>query len=179
MSAHLDERYFDWLYSQVCSVETQRPSKSYRNLLDILYTKEFVWLVPNDDNRVEDGKDLRYEFFESEGITIKTRDTHWLSLGCSMLEMLVALSRRISFEAGDEPRVWFWHMLTNIELDHLNDRKRISNEDVEGVLDRVIWRTYNYNGGGGLFPLRYPEEDQRKVELWYQISSYIFEHNLV
>lgn len=175
MSAHLDERYFDWLYSQVCSVESKNPSKSYRNLLHLLYTKEFVWLVPNDDNRVEDGKDLRYEFFEDEGITPRRRDTFWLDMGCSFFEFLVALSRRLSFEAGDEPRAWFWHLLENLELDDLNDRVDIIEDQVEEVLDRVIWRTYHYNGGGGLFPLRYPEEDQRKVEIWYQLSSYILE----
>lgn len=175
MSAYLDERYFHWLYGQVCSVEAQNPSRTYVNLLSIMYTKEFVWLVPNDDNRVEDGKDLRYEFLEDIGTTPEERDRLWLELGCSFLEMLIALSRRLSFEAGDSPRVWFWHLIENLELEEFSDRVDISKEHVDGVLDRVIWRTYEYNGGGGLFPLQYPEQDQRKVELWYQLSDYIVE----
>ncbi|MCA1800215.1 MAG: hypothetical protein LC687_01750 [Actinobacteria bacterium] len=175
MSAYLDGRYFEWLYVQVCSIETENPLRSYRLLLHTMYTTEFVWLIPNDDNRVEDGKELRYEFLEDIGVSPNQRDKLWLDLGCSFLEMLVALSRRLSFEAGDSAQVWFWHMLENIGLADMNDGVDIFEDQVEETLNRVTWRTYGYNGGGGLFPLVYPEEDQRKVELWYQLSNYILE----
>lgn len=178
MSASLDERYFQWLYSQVCSVKAKRPSKTHRKLLHILYTKEYVWLVPNDDNRVEDGKDLRLEFFADEGIRVSERDILWLDLGCSMLEMLIALAKRFSFEAGRPMSIRFWEMLMNLDLHHINDETIFDEDEVSEVLDRVIWRTFNYNGGGGLFPLVYPEEDQRYVELWYQLSAYILEREL-
>ena len=178
MSASLDERYFDWLYSQVCSVRTKNPSKGYKELLHILFTKEFVWLVPNDDNRVEDGKDLRYEFFEHEGIDPDHRDILWLRLPCSMLELLVALARRLEFEDEGDVKTWFWEMMENIGLSKdLNDRAVIDRDFVEEILDRVIWRHYEYNGGGGLFPLVYPEEDQRQVEIWYQLNAYIIERS--
>jgi hypothetical protein len=179
MSAYLDERYFDWLYRQVSSVEVKNPSKTYRNLLYILYSKEFIWLVPNDDNRMEDGKDLRYIFLYEEGIEDSRRDTHWLNLDCSMLEFLVALSKRLEFETDIETESWFWTLLDNIGLSHLNDRAHIDREEVEEILDRVILRKYKYNGGGGLFPLRYPERDQREVEIWYQLSSYILEGGFI
>lgn len=175
MSAYLDERYFDWLYGQVCSVKLKSPSRTHRNLLHMLYTKEYVWLVPNDDNRVEDGKDLRYEFFEEEGIYAQGRDLIWLQLGCSMLEFLVALARRFAFEMDGTVAERFWELLENLELHELNDQVDIDPEHVEETLDRVIWRTYHYNGGGGLFPLRYPERDQRHIEVWYQLSAYILE----
>ncbi|MCA1800668.1 MAG: hypothetical protein LC687_02075 [Actinobacteria bacterium] len=175
MSAYLDERYFDWLYGQVCSVRAKNPASTYRNLLHILYTKEFVWLVPNDDNRIEDGKDLRYEFLEYEGIRVNQRDKLWIELGCSMLELLIALSRRLDFETGKSAKDWFWELLENLDLKRLNDRARISHARVDDILNRVIWRTYEYNGGGGLFPLVRPERDQRHVELWYQLNAYILE----
>lgn len=175
MSAYLDERYFNWLYNQVCSPRWKSPSRSYRKLFHILYTKEFVWLVPNDDNRVEDGKDLRYEFLEVEEIDRSRRDSHWLSLGCSFLEFLVALSRRLEFESEQGSDIWFWELLENVGLNHLTDRVDISQDEVEEVLDRVIWRTYDYDGVGGLFPLDNPEKDQREVEIWYQLSAYILE----
>jgi len=175
VSAHLDQRYFDWLYSQVCSVGLEGPLNTYRNLLHVLYTKEYVWLVPNDDNRVEDGKDLRYEFFNDEEIYPDRRDELWLELGCSMLEFLVALARRYAFEVDGNVSDQFWELLENLELDELNDRATFDPDYVEDILDRVIWRTYHYNGGGGLFPLRYPERDQRRIEVWYQLSAYILE----
>lgn len=175
MSAFLDERYSDWLYSQVCSVEAKTPSRTYKNLFHILYTKEFVWLVPNDDNRLEDGKDLRYEFLEGEGIDPDHRDQYWMQLGCSMLELFVAIARRLSFEAEGDPSGWFHELLENLDLSQYTDRADIDKDHILEVLDRVIWRTYDSDGSGGLFPLQDPHEDQTKVELWYQLSSYILE----
>lgn len=175
MSAYLDERYFDWLYSLVCSSRPKHNDPTYRNLLDILYTTEFVWLVPNDDNRIEDGRDLRYLFCQELEIRFSQVDTYWMDLGCSMLELIIGLARRLEFETDLSVKHWFWELLENLELNHLDDSVRFHRQDVVNVLERVIWRTYNYNGGGGLFPLRYPERDQRKVELWYQLSAYILE----
>ena len=177
MSAFLDQRYFDWLYGQMCSVKRGSPSRMYKELFHILFTKEFVWLVPNDDNRVEDGKELRLEFLEQEGLNLAPYDGMWMELGCSFLEFLIALARRCSFEDGTDETVWFWEFLENLDLDGLTDREHFTREDVEEVLDRVMWRTYNPDGSGGLFPLAYADEDQRKVEIWYQLSAYILERS--
>jgi hypothetical protein len=171
----LDELYLTWLYSQVGSVKLRTASRTHWSLIRQLYTKEFVWLVPNDDNRVEDGRDLRQEFLDDRGI--ENTDPDWMGLGCSMLEMLIALSRRFSFEAEGEPREWFWHMLENLELPPFNDREynEFFQREINDSLERVIWRTYSPNGFGGLFPLQHPKEDQRDVELWYQLSTYLLE----
>jgi hypothetical protein len=175
VSAYLDEQYFNWLYSQVCSVRVKNPSRTHKNLLHILYTKEFAWFVPNDDNRVEDGKELRYDFLEQE--QIKAKDLYWLGLPCSMLELLIGLSRRLTFETDISVKEWFWEFLENLDLHELHDRTTISRHNVEYVLDRVIWRTYARDGVGGLFPLVNAEKDQRKVELWYQLNAYILERS--
>ena len=177
MSAFLDERYFDWLYRQVCSVRTKNPSRSYRNLLQILYTNQYVWLIPNDDNRAEDGKYLRYEFLESEGIEQHPKDYYWMDLGASFLEFLVALCRRLEFETDMDASSWFMELLENLDLKQFNDRAHLNQAYVESVLERVNWRTYSPNGGGGLFPLDNPSRDQRKVEIWYQLSAYILERS--
>jgi hypothetical protein len=179
MSAYLDELYFDWLYSQVCSVKVKSPSKTYTRLFHILYTKEFIWLVPNDDNRAEDGKDLRYIFLYEEGIPDNRRDSHWLALPCSMLEFLIGLAKRMEFETDMDCRDWFWHLLDNIGLAHLNDRADVDPDEVEDTLDRVIWRTYDYDGSGGLFPLKNPERNQCETEIWYQLSDYILEGGFI
>lgn len=179
MSAYLDALYFGWLYDQVCSDKGDDPSETYGELFHILYTKEYVWLIPNDDNRAEDGKDLRYIFLFEEGLDDSRRDTHWMNLNCSMLEFFIALAKRMEFETDVDATDWFWHFLDNLDLNHLNDGANIDHDEVEMILDRVIWRTYEYNGGGGLFPLRYPERDQREVEIWYQLSDYILEGGLI
>lgn len=175
MSAQLDELYLTWLYGQIGSIKTRNRSRSYWSLSRQLYKKEFIWLVPNDDNRVEDGRDLRYEFFEA--CEIVDPDPTWMAMGCSMLEMLIAISRRLSFEADGEPRIWFWHLIEILDLHQYNDRVYNDKirDTVDDVLDTVIWRTYLPNGRGGLFPLNHPKRDQREVELWYQLSAYLLE----
>jgi hypothetical protein len=179
MAEPLDETYFKWLYGKVAAIRTRDPSRTYWVLFRQMFTKEFVWLIPNDDNRVQDGKDLRHEFLLETGLP---QDDLWDSMGCSFLEMLIALARRFAFEADFTPQEWFWHMMRNIDLEDYNDfnyrtgnRVNPDNNYVNEVLDQVIWRKYAPDGRGGLFPLREPRQDQRTVELWYQMSAYILE----
>lgn len=176
MDGLLDEAYFKWLYAQVSPIRLKNPARTHWSLLRQLYKKEFVWFIPNDDNRVEDGKDLRREFIESINLR-GDPDPVWMSLGCSILEMLIALSRRLSFEAEGEPRDWFWHMLENVDLQKYTDKyyDQIAERDIDQACDIIIFRTYAPNGRGGLFPLRNPVEDQRNVELWYQFNAYLVE----
>lgn len=169
----LDELYFTWLYGQVGSITDRNPSRSYWKVLLQLHKKPFIWFIPNDDNRAEDGRSLRQEFLDYERIS--EVDRQWLKCSCSMLELLVSLSRRLSFEDDGEPRAWFWHLMENLGLDKYNDNTLVPEREIDKILDEVIWRTYRRNGNGGLFPLRRPYEDQREVEIWYQMNDYLLE----
>lgn len=162
--------YFDWLCAKVDLVG--RPGCSYYNLLRAIFRTEFVWLVGGDDNRAEDGTDLRMEFLKQndEGF----HSMSWFDDGCSVLEMFIALSRRAEFDTDIPSPEWFWRFINNLELGDQTDQ----NFDVgyvNDVLYRFVWRLYEYNGEGGLFPIRYPKQDQRTTELWYQFSAYISE----
>lgn len=173
MAEPLDELYLRWLYSQVGNVKLKDPRRTHWSLMRLLYKKEFVWLIPNDDNRLEDGRDLRMEFIHEFEIT--DVDPDWMTIGCSMLEMLIGLSRRLNFEEDDNTVAdWFWELIVNLGMQDIDadfDRKGTHGD----TLDRVIWRTYKPSGRGGLFPLKHPEEDQRDVEIWYQLSAYLLE----
>lgn len=174
MSAPLDELYLGWLYRLIADPETANPSQTYWNLANELYRTRFVWFVPNDDNRVEDGRYLRHEFCEDLGL--RDVDPAWMRLDCSMLEMIIGLSRRLSFLGDGEPRDWFWEMIDNVDLRISDRRRRFPKSFVQEVLNDVIWRLYEPNGRGGLFPLRRPDRDQREVELFRQLSAYLREH---
>lgn len=100
-----------------------------------------------------------------------------MDLGASFLEFLVALCRRLEFETDMDASSWFMELLENLDLKQFNDRVHLNQAYVESVLERVNWRTYSPNGGGGLFPLDNPSRDQRKVEIWYQLSAYILERS--
>jgi hypothetical protein len=163
----LDKEYFEWL---CCLIE--KPDTNSRKVLEILFQKEFVWMVLNDDNRAQDGKDLRREFLDERGYSATT---DFIEIGCSMLELLIGLSRKLAFEGDGEPSVWFWGLIKNISLHKFTDDKPFSEDRVDEILDRVIWRTYSPLGHGGLFPLARSDQDQRRVELWYQMSAYLLE----
>lgn len=171
----LDELYFVWLYSQVADPELTDPSLTFWNLLRLLFTREFVWIIPNDDNRLEDGKALRQEFIHDE--SLDEVDGDWIGLGCSVLELMIGLARQLSFEADGESYYWFWRMMENVGLHKYSDDKKIQRRTVEKILDRIIFRNYKPNGKGGFFPLEEPEQDQRKVELWYQLGAYVLEQS--
>lgn len=172
MSKPLDEMYFTWLYRQVGDPSLKNPTRTYWRMLKTLYTKEFVAVIPNDDNRIADGRDLRYEFVDDSNLD--DVDPSWINMGCSMFELLVALSRRLAFLAEGEPRTWFWQMMENLGLTQYNDSFK-EQDHVNDILDRVIWRTYDRDGTGGLFPVHDAQSDQREVEIWYQLSSYLLE----
>lgn len=172
MNRPLDEYYFEWLYEQVGNLGRVK-RLTHRSLLWHMYKTPFIWMVPNDDNRVEDGRALRYQFIELARIEA---DAHWLGMECSVLEMLIALSQRLAFEAEGEPRDWFWVLLRNMHLEVFSDAHyEPYTSEVEAKLSALVFRTYQSNGEGGLFPLQYPEEDQRQVEIWYQMSGYLAE----
>lgn len=168
----LDDQYLPWLYAQVAEVKTRRSSKTYWRLFRQLFSTEFAWFVPNDDNRAEDGRELRHEWAAETGYR---PDPEWLSLGCSFLELLIGLARRLEFEAGRDVPFWFWQLIDNVGLTGFNDRARFTDEEVDDRTSAVIWRTYDRNGNGGLFPLREAHKDQRKVEIWYQLSEYLLQ----
>lgn len=171
----LDERYLSWLYGQVASVKTRHKHRTFWSLFKQLNETIFVALVSHDENRIADARDLRYEFLaEAED---EQGDPDWTRSPCSMLELLMVLSRHLAFEMDDKPETWFWHLIEVLNLEQFNDREYDDHaqEVIANTLDRVIWRTYAPNGEGGLFPLRDQARDQRQVELWYQLNAYLLE----
>lgn len=175
----LDDVYLTWLYGHVGSVENTNPANNHWELLKVLYTTAFSGYVPNDDNRAADGKELRIEFLQTTDYPLYDPYGSWFDLDCSMLEMILALARRAAYddEASGSPVEWFWRMIHNLELDgYTDDIFEISiQETVEEVLDRLNRRTYSQDGSGGLFPLHEAKEDQRTVELWTQLQTYLLE----
>ena len=172
MTGTLDDIYLSWLYSQVGDVKVRNTSKTYWELFRQMYDTKFVWLIPNDDNRIQDGLDLRHEFLVESGFDYNDR---WLNSECSFLEMVLALSRRLAFEGEGHPPVWFWHLMENLGLQHCTDRSAYDKSEVDARLGIVIWRLYEPDGRGGLFPLRHPKHDQTQVELWYQMNEYLLD----
>lgn len=182
MSEPLDELYFQWLYEQVADPGFDDQELTYWKMLKILFKKEFIWIVPNDENRIRDGVALRMDFLRERDVDLQDVDPIWMELGCSMLELMVGLSRRLAFEADKgQAHYWFWVLMENIGLSGYNDRRRFTRRQldrIDDMLNDIIHRNYEPSGLGGFFPLQSSRWDQRKRELWYQMSEYILEQEL-
>lgn len=173
----MENRYFDFL----CAIVGR--SQEYSILLDELHKIEFYSLIPNDDNRGADGTHLRSVFLEEVGQTwfISLPRTH----NCTVLEMLIGLAYRLEFETAQskwEKTVseWFWILIDNLGLICCDNDAYFTNSkigsDVPETIGRMLSREYEADGEGGLFPLKNPKKDQRRIEIWYQMTSYILEN---
>jgi len=143
--------------------------RQHDDMLRYLFRRDFYSLIPNDDNRVEDGISLR-DGFEMDSGSILNFDAE-----CTVLEALIGIASRMGYMLYD-PKIdddkqlvpWFWTLIKNLEL-------APRSQNIPEIIDIFLERKYDYNGDGGLFPLRFPKKDQRKVEIWYQMMAWIDE----
>lgn len=163
----LEKLYFQWL----CKKIKDYSYHDRENLLWYLYKKDFYGHLPNDDNRVADAINLR-DHFEAEN------DTYISDIlrrkPASMLEMLISLAERMDYELYDpnkrQVEKWF-----NILIENLGLSDDYENNDL--IIDIFIKRKYKADGTGGLFPLKKPGRDQRKIEIWYQLHQWLAEND--
>ena len=175
----LSQRYFCWLYDQVFTVRDSDSQLSYLKLCDIMHQKLFNAIIPQDINRNADGSELRNEFIkEMDVVTGLATWDELLASDASIFEVLIGISKRADFMVDRTVGWWFKQFLINLGLVHLND-KRILPTDmwrIERKLNRFNDRAYGPSGRGGIFPLEIPNQDQRNVELWLQMSAYMTEN---
>lgn len=174
MTPTVNEVYFLWLCDRI-NINRGKPGKTFNHLLGLLHEKEFVWTVPNDDNRLEDAHDLRQQFANEN----RLMHTEELLMGIpplSVLEVIIGIADRLSFLDGAEAPYWAWRLIENLGLnkmaDPLTPRKE---ETISDILDDLIWRNYEPDGAGGFFPLMHPQENQTRVEIWTQMNTYLAE----
>ena len=169
--------YFEWLYEGMCG-DRYSKNVSYRKLLERLHNINFRYTIPNDRNRANDGKNLRYSFAVAEGCEDNPEMiTEYLEGPCSVFEMMVALAQRCESvmddpKIGDRTGQWFWGMIANLGLNGMTDN-RYDEQYVNDVINRFLDREYKSNGKGGLFTIRNCEYDLRDVEIWYQLCWYL------
>lgn len=171
----LNNAYFEWMYHLVIPHQNDI---SYTRLLGYLNNATFYPIVPMDENRAQDGIDLRYRF----GHENRYPDAEIACLidarPCSVLEMMVALAIRIEEtimanpEKGNRTPIWFFEMIESLGCSDMTDdnfdRRRVNNAIVT-----LLERTYSRNGRGGLFTIPNSPRDLRTAEIWYQANWYL------
>jgi len=165
-------KYLRWLRALV-----DQPGPSYDILFDIAWIVHYTYYVPNDGQRALDGLNLRRRF-ESE-TSNRLPDLG----GCRILEFLIALAIRLNDTVYDhtnpnQEAMWFWILINNLGLKDCDDSYDfvVIHDYIQETFGRINTRTYDFDGTGGLFPLIDPDEDQRWVEIWYQMQAYLSEN---
>ncbi len=175
------ELYFNWLCDLV-GIES-RPGHAFFFLARDLFAIEFKWIVPDDANRANDAKTLRYDFCEEYSHSAMTDED--IDAPPTVLEVLIGLSQRMVFSyCGDgrncEER-WFFEMVQNMGCCVADDdvyEKNSGSFITEKAVDDWMNRRYEPSGLGGVFPLKKPMLDQREEELWRQMNSYLIEKGM-
>lgn len=171
MGEPLENLYFNWLCAKVIDTSKKNPNETYWELFKVLHTTEFVWVIEGDDNRCADGKELRIEFLLQADIP---DDLDWRTLTeCSVLEMLIAFARRAEFSTEQSLEDWFWEFLFNLGLHEFCDKRHPDKQDIAEILDNLIWRHYDEQCHGGMFPNDNPSVDLRDLDIWYQFNEYL------
>lgn len=169
-----EKKYYKWLTSLI---NTDGRGDNYNSLLEHLHLSEFsddtAILIPNDSNRIVDSIGLRERYCHRYHVK-NYNDIY--SESCTVLELLISLSKRMEDQFGIKDYTsWFWEMIGNLKLTEFDDES-YSYKNVDKILKKFLMRRYSKNGNGGLFPILYPSEDQRKLEIWYQMNAYLNEN---
>lgn len=166
--------YFEWMYDLMCG-ERFAKSITYRKLFTFLHDTEFIYFVPHDENRAEDGIGLRYRYC----VLHNCEDLEDCITGpCSVLEMMVALAIRCEErimsdpEKGDRTAQWFWGMVSSLGLSSMTDYN-FDAVAADEVITKFLNREYSRNGKGGLFTIRRWDRDARTAEIWHQLMAYL------
>lgn len=188
--ANSDLLYICWLMNQAST--DAEGDDGYGLLCTMLASSPFHCLNDRDENRVEEALELRREWAEYETGDICEQDELIEEAGnslpygeCSMLELLIILSRKIHYEMLEGPYEaeigkWFRELIDNCGLGFYTNAEIKKAEDaakeIGDILERIVFRLYDWDGEGGLFPLKHSSVDCRVEELLIQMNNYIAEN---
>lgn len=160
----LYSEYYRWLYSLV-------DDSNHSILIKYLYQIPFRWQFVLDENRAAGGFNLRRKYAYENAIDIQDVGNG----PCSVLEMLIALSERMTEILTMDIYDWFWDLIKNLKLDRFDDA-HFDERGVNYILNVWLDRHYDSHGNGSLFPLREYSGDCRNLDIWGQMNAWISEN---
>ena len=84
--------YIQWIVLDKLGL-SDKEWKKYNFLINSLAKIEFIWVHPRDENRYNDGLELRSQFSDETGRFLDS--SSGLPSKCTMLEMMAALSIKV------------------------------------------------------------------------------------
>lgn len=172
------EKYYNYLTMLVCTDGYGQYDFLLEQLHNTIFDEGTAVLVPNDINRIDDGISLRERYCNR--YRVKYSDLIFEE-PCTVLEMMIGLALRMEKNFGIKKTAdWFWELIGNLKLTAYDDEAYEVDENaskkVDRILAKLLERKYHHNGNGGLFPLAYPDKDQKELEIWYQMNAYLNEN---
>lgn len=160
--------YFAWLCEFIAK---PREVRKYYSLLNLLYSQDFKAVIKNDENRIADAYSLREQYEDLVKRKINTEIT--------VLELLVSFAMRANSAMSVECTDWdevhdlFWDMISNMGM-MAQTEEYFYEEHCIMLINNMINRMYMADGSnGGLFVIKNPPEDLRKVEIWWQYQWWV------
>lgn len=155
----MNVNYYDFLMNLVgASPDTY--------LFKYLYKVNYIWTIPLDKNRAQDGIDLRCLYANLYHLSIDEYNVIFGEEPCSVLEMLVAFAIRIENDfmasaEGDRTSVWFEMMIGNLfGVDDLKNNR--------GKIDHALLAFFNHE----ISP--FPISGQiLNMQLWDQLNHWL------
>ncbi len=184
----MNESYFEWLLNKVGVTDDE---DGYSYLCAILHEVLFHPLIDMDENRWMEARRYRWDYAVEHGYEEVWQQDEMANQidesigGCTVFELLISLAEKMQFETEDGPydanlAKWFNELIFNMGLKAYTNKEFNMNEaayfEAEDKINKMIFRQYRATGEGGLFPLRYPKQDQRGVELAIQLNNYLAEN---
>lgn len=178
----LNDRYFKWLLG-LLGFKDPINDCGYISMLSYLYSKDFKLtdpIVGHDDNRLDDGFDLRAQY--SNNFT----DPEFPEIfeePVTVLEVLTAFAVRIDddimYDGALHASKWFFIMIDNLGMTNFTDDRLGLDwtiDDEEQIIDIWMSRQYGPDGKNTIFPLKNTAFDQRNLEMWYQMQEWFREN---
>ena len=169
----MKQLYFKWMVDKVCDRVQKR---LYSKLLKHLNEITFVVKHPLDENREDDGYELRYRFGYETGANQHDIANYIDDHPCTVLEMMVAMVLRMDDMIYDDGscKLYFWDMIEAIGLGYMTD-EMYNAQSVNKIVDRFMYRQTNK----GIFDIDDRGRDLRDVEFWCQAMWYLSEDEVV
>lgn len=170
-SASMSE-YIHWVLRDKVGL-TEKECRENRCLVSALAEIEFIPRHPMDENRADDGLELRNDFEYETGNFIDK--TSGLMPSCTFFEMVAALAIRCesqmmrNLSLGDRTSKWFFEFLDNLDVLGCDDR------NVEYIVDMC---EAFMEGKKDMFPLKKRGIKQANEEIWKQLTAYLNENYL-
>ena len=145
----ISKDYFNWLCKLI---DHEGRVRVYKKTLALLNDLDFIFTIPKDGNRYEDGIDLR--------------------------ALAVRMEDHIMYDPdkGNQQSHWFWVMFDNLGLQPMtNSRFEEHRADIYDIVDRLNYREYEPDGTGGLFVNKKKKKNMLEEEIWYQMMEYLKE----